>query len=333
MNSNEIQFPDATGTSGYDKDAVQEYLQTVSDHIDELNTTHQKELKKAVSGTASGKDSLHQSTDILTNAHNVSKRYIDEAKQRAAAILKDAETKANEITAGSRSSIDALLKDAELNAHALTSKAELKAKETTDRAAALAERFTTEANEKGQRLVAEASSFHDEANANAAQILKQASEESSRLLAAANTNAANITDKAEKGLQVARDMAKTTLKNAEDAYKARMEDAEAALVSTKEMIRSFIAYKHDGLERLKDYYAMQINDIEALKEDLPPIPNTQSNPIVETEEPEPVEEPAVIDVEMLSPVETDVVDDTNPVEVAVNTHAEYDISAAQELKG
>lgn len=350
MTFNEIPFPDASGNTGYDKEAVQDYFRKVSDHIDEINATHQKELTQASSAVASGKDSLHQSTDILTNAHNVSKKYIEEAKKKATAILQDAEKKALDITAGSRASIDGLLKDAELNAHELTAKAETKAteiveqaekkaKNTTDQAATLAERLTTEASEKGQRLVAEASSFHNEASTKAAQMTAQAKEESERLLAAANTEASRVGEMSARGLEAARTKAGEILKQADEAYNAKLADADAALISTKAMIRDFIAYKHDGLERMKDFFIGQISQIDELKEDMPAVPETGQVPVVnavdesELLEEEQVEE-AIIEVGRIDTTEDeeDVDNDSAPISVAENNHEEYDITASQDIQ-
>lgn len=270
MASENIQFPTAADGTGYDRDAVDRFI-----------SEQQKKLERA-SRAPVAKDGVHQSTDILTNAHNVSKKYINDAQTRAASIIKEAEEKAEEIVAKA---------DKEA--------AELPAK---------LEKMKADAQAEADKILSSAKNKEERANQNATQIIEGAQELADKLTKESEEKARNgltaAKNRAEEILGSAKELAeKTTNEANEHATEVKTkaeEEARAVAAKARGVYDNVLAKKHeiesslnDKTNRLAAFYAQQAKEVATLLLDVEPV-NPSS--VAEQEKSEPVETPLITPV-------------------------------------
>lgn len=281
-------FPLTEDGSGYEREAVDSYLDQVAEHLEATEKAHKETIAKMESRT-----DMAQTTTILTTASAAAEAHIQEAKKQAEEIVAEARRDAEKRVREAEDKRTSLIREAERKAAETVAVADRTSRNKiadADRRAgnAIEEALTQvqdmvksakenlhQATERSKEMILTAERKHADAVAAAGYLTSEAEEYHKRLIAeadeyseatrrAANETANSTRLTADRILNEAQAEAIRLRRDAEAEYDERMESINADLAAGRAALESFQNYYSDALGRLHDFYNNKISEVETL---------------------------------------------------------------------
>jgi vacuolar-type H+-ATPase subunit H len=272
----DITFPEAEG-EGYDKSAVNSYLQQLDEFVRDLGKKHQDELTSSTRA-----EEIAQSSRLIAHANEVSEQYLSDARAKADALVAEAETKADKLIDDSaddadlirgeankelevakveaakivddaKESVSAAIAKADAEAERarnITAETQAKIDEVVNEAKKDAEFKHNEAVAKAEEIVREADAYAAQTRSDALDLKNAVQEKAEEFLNDAQANAQNIVAEATAE-------AEKVLADAHTEHANRLKHLQEEIDRSERLVAEFTEYREKTASRLLDFYTQQ----------------------------------------------------------------------------